>query len=158
MQKIDFWGGVKKTTLKFSVKNPEGMPHPLSLRFHSLMWAHIHEQSPLTCWSSADSASAGTWSSWCSGPHRGSDSAKTFAWRPGDPAAPACKKWCKRGKRLALSSPKKRKCNRVAYYFPALSFPIYTVSVKHVSSCWKLGTRQSETGIISVGKVKQINP
>lgn len=39
----------KKTTLEFSVKNPEAMPHPLSLRFHSLMWAHIHKQSPLTC-------------------------------------------------------------------------------------------------------------
>lgn len=39
----------QKTTLEFSVKNPEAMPHLLSLRFHSLMWAHIHKQSPLTC-------------------------------------------------------------------------------------------------------------
>lgn len=68
-----------------------------------------------TCWSWAGSASAGTWSSWCSGPRPGWGSARTCDGRPGGPAAPACRRWCTRGRHWAWSNPEKNTMFLLAY-------------------------------------------
>lgn len=58
-----------------------------------------------TCWSLAVTASAVTWSSWCSEPHPEWDSASSCGGRLGGPAAPACKMWYTHGRHWAWSSP-----------------------------------------------------
>lgn len=58
-----------------------------------------------TCWSWAVTASAVTWSSWCSEPHPEWDSASSCGGRLGGPAAPACKMWYTHGRHWAWSSP-----------------------------------------------------
>ena len=77
--------------------------HPTSQAKSTL--PRISDISISTCWSWAMTASAETWSSWCSEPHPEWDSASSYGGRPGGPAAPACKMWYTHGRHWAWSSP-----------------------------------------------------